>query len=126
MRLRAMKQNQGSSRAFLDLELDKIIDIDQSPPEEPCKATQQRIRVYLTIFVIIFATTNEAKIRYKKGRFSFNVKGGRCESCKGSILKNRDALPARFMPCEVCHGTRYNSETPEVKYKERVSRIFLN
>ncbi len=68
----------------------------------------------------LFAQTNEAKLRgYTKGRFSFNVKGGRCEACKGDgILKiEMNFLPDVYVPCEVCHGTRYNSETLEVKYK---------
>ena len=68
----------------------------------------------------LFASTNEAKIRgYKKGRFSFNVKGGRCEACRGDgILKiEMHFLPDVYVPCEVCHGTRYNSETLEVQYK---------
>ncbi|MEH7275625.1 excinuclease ABC subunit UvrA, partial [Neobacillus vireti] len=68
----------------------------------------------------LFATTNEAKVRgYKKGRFSFNVKGGRCEACKGDgILKiEMHFLPDVYVPCEVCHGKRYNRETLEVRYK---------
>ena len=68
----------------------------------------------------MFASTNEAKIRgYKKGRFSFNVKGGRCEACRGDgILKiEMHFLPDVYVPCEICHGTRYNSETLEVRYK---------
>ncbi len=70
----------------------------------------------------MFAQTNEAKIRgYKKGRFSFNVKGGRCEACSGDgIIKiEMHFLPDVFVPCEVCHGHRYNSETLEVHYKEK-------
>src|SRR5699024_5359531 len=68
----------------------------------------------------VFAQTNEAKVRgYKKGRFSFNVKGGRCEACRGDgIIKiEMHFLPDVYVPCEVCHGKRYNRETLEVKYK---------
>ena len=68
----------------------------------------------------MFATTNEAKVRgYKKGRFSFNVKGGRCEACRGDgIIKiEMHFLPDVYVPCEVCHGKRYNRETLEVHYK---------
>ncbi len=70
----------------------------------------------------MFAQTNEAKVRgYKKGRFSFNVKGGRCEACKGDgIIKiEMNFLPDVYVPCEVCHGSRYNSETLEVTYHEK-------
>ncbi|MCA9724629.1 MAG: excinuclease ABC subunit UvrA, partial [Kurthia sp.] len=70
----------------------------------------------------VYAATNEAKVRgYKKGRFSFNVKGGRCEACRGDgIIKiEMHFLPDVYVPCEVCHGKRYNRETLEVKYKDR-------
>lgn len=79
-----------------------------------------RIQVSSMIFVTFFAQTSEAKIRgYNKGRFSFNVKGGRCEACKGDgIIKiEMHFLPDVYVPCEVCHGKRYNRETLEVKYK---------
>ena len=72
------------------------------------------------IFVIYLQSTNEAKVRgYKKGRFSFNVKGGRCEACRGDgIIKiEMHFLPDVYVPCEVCHGKRYNRETLEVHYK---------
>ena len=100
--------------------LDKIIDIDQSPIG---RTPRSNPATYTSVFDDIrdlFATTNEAKIRgYKKGRFSFNVKGGRCEACKGDgILKiEMHFLPDVYVPCEICHGTRYNSETLEVRYK---------
>jgi excinuclease ABC subunit A len=75
----------------------------------------------------VFASTNEAKVRgYKKGRFSFNVKGGRCEACRGDgIIKiEMHFLPDVYVPCEVCHGKRYNRETLEVKYKgKNISEI---
>ncbi|WP_025730465.1 excinuclease ABC subunit UvrA [Atopobacter phocae] len=100
--------------------LDKIIDIDQSPIG---RTPRSNPATYTSVFDDIrdlFAKTNEAKMRgYKKGRFSFNVKGGRCEACKGDgILKiEMHFLPDVYVPCEVCHGKRYNSETLEVTYK---------
>ena len=107
-----------SIKGFEDLE--KVIDIDQSPIG---RTPRSNPATYTSVFDDIrdlFANTNEAKIRgYKKGRFSFNVKGGRCEACRGDgILKiEMHFLPDVYVPCEVCHGTRYNSETLEVKYK---------
>lgn len=101
-------------------EIEKIIDIDQSPIG---RTPRSNPATYTSVFDDIrdlFAKTNEAKIRgYKKGRFSFNVKGGRCEACKGDgILKiEMHFLPDVYVPCEVCHGKRYNSETLEVHYK---------
>ena len=94
-------------------QLDKIIDINQSPIG----------RTYTNVFGDIrevFASTNEAKVRgYKSGRFSFNVKGGRCEACSGDGIKKIEMhfLADIFVPCEVCKGKRYNRETLEVKYK---------
>ncbi len=101
-------------------DIEKIIDIDQSPIG---RTPRSNPATYTSVFDDIrdlFAKTNEAKIRgYKKGRFSFNVKGGRCESCRGDgIIKiEMHFLPDVYVPCEVCHGHRYNSETLEVKYK---------
>ncbi|MDK6369030.1 excinuclease ABC subunit UvrA [Aerococcus sp. UMB8608] len=100
--------------------LDKIIDIDQSPIG---RTPRSNPATYTSVFDDIrelFAQTNEAKIRgYSKGRFSFNVKGGRCEACKGDgILKvEMHFLPDVYVPCELCKGTRYNAETLEVTYK---------
>lgn len=102
--------------------LDRLIDIDQSPIG---RTPRSNPATYTGVFDDIrglFAQTNEAKIRgYKKGRFSFNVKGGRCEACSGDgIIKiEMHFLPDVFVPCEVCHGRRYNSETLEVHYKEK-------
>ena len=104
----------------IDGNIDKIIDIDQSPIGRTPRSNPATYTGVFDDIRDLFATTNEAKIRgYKKGRFSFNVKGGRCESCKGDgILKiEMHFLPDVYVPCEVCHGTRYNSETLEVKYK---------
>ncbi|RAV67946.1 excinuclease ABC subunit UvrA [Aerococcus urinae] len=100
--------------------LDKVIDIDQSPIG---RTPRSNPATYTSVFDDIrdlFAQTNEAKLRgYKKGRFSFNVKGGRCEACKGDgIVKvEMNFLPDIYVPCEVCKGTRYNAETLEVHYK---------
>lgn len=101
-------------------EIEKIIDIDQSPIG---RTPRSNPATYTSVFDDVrdlFAKTNEAKIRgYKKGRFSFNVKGGRCEACRGDgIIKiEMHFLPDVYVPCEVCHGHRYNSETLEVRYK---------
>ncbi|MET3682958.1 excinuclease ABC subunit A [Alkalibacillus flavidus] len=101
-------------------QLEKVIDIDQSPIG---RTPRSNPATYIGVFDDIrdvFAQTSEAKMRgYKKGRFSFNVKGGRCEACKGDgIIKiEMHFLPDVYVPCEVCHGKRYNRETLEVKYK---------
>lgn len=100
--------------------IEKLIDIDQSPIG---RTPRSNPATYTSVFDDIrdlFAKTNEAKVRgYKKGRFSFNVRGGRCEACKGDgIIKiEMHFLPDVYVPCEVCHGKRYNSETLEVHYK---------
>ncbi|GFH40752.1 excinuclease ABC subunit UvrA [Pseudolactococcus insecticola] len=102
--------------------IERLIDIDQSPIG---RTPRSNPATYTSVFDDIrdlFANTNEAKIRgYKKGRFSFNVKGGRCEACSGDgIIKiEMHFLPDVYVPCEVCHGRRYNSETLEVHYKEK-------
>jgi excinuclease ABC subunit A len=100
--------------------LEKVIDIDQSPIGRTPRSNPATYTSVFDDMRDLFASTNEAKIRgYKKGRFSFNVKGGRCEACRGDgILKiEMHFLPDVYVPCEVCHGTRYNSETLEVQYK---------
>lgn len=109
--------------------IDKIIDIDQSPIG---RTPRSNPATYTGVFDDIrglFAQTNQAKMRgYTKGRFSFNVKGGRCEACKGDgIIKiEMNFLPDVYVPCEVCHGTRYNSETLEVEYKGKTIADVLN
>ncbi|HFI0101429.1 TPA: excinuclease ABC subunit UvrA [Streptococcus suis] len=102
--------------------LDRLIDIDQSPIGRTPRSNPATYTGVFDDIRDLFAQTNEAKIRgYKKGRFSFNVKGGRCEACSGDgIIKiEMHFLPDVFVPCEVCHGNRYNSETLEVHYKEK-------
>lgn len=109
--------------------IEKIIDIDQSPIG---RAPRSNPATYTSVFDDIralFAQTNEAKMRgYTKARFSFNVKGGRCEACHGDgIIKiEMNFLPDVYVPCEVCHGTRYNSETLEVTYREKNISQVLN
>ena len=111
----------GKCKEIVGIEnIDKIINIDQSPiGRTPCSnpATYTGVFDYIRD---IFANTNEAKLRgYQKGRFSFNVAGGRCEACQGDgVLKiEMHFLPDVYVPCEVCKGKRYNKETLEVKYK---------
>lgn len=100
--------------------LDKVIDIDQSPIGRTPRSNPATYTGVFDDIRDLFATTNEAKMRgYKKGRFSFNVRGGRCEACKGDgIIKiEMHFLPDVYVPCEVCKGKRYNRETLDVKYK---------
>ncbi len=100
--------------------IDKIINIDQSPIGRTPRSNPATYTGVFDIIREIFATTNEAKLRgYEKGRFSFNVPGGRCEACSGDgILRiEMHFLPDIYVPCEVCKGKRYNRETLEVKYK---------
>lgn len=100
--------------------LEKMIAIDQSPIGRTPRSNPATYTGVFDDVRDLFAQTNEAKLRgYKKGRFSFNVKGGRCENCHGDgIIKiEMNFLPDVYVPCEVCHGTRYNSETLEVTYK---------
>ena len=102
--------------------IDRLIDIDQSPIGRTPRSNPATYTGVFDAIRDLFAQTNEAKIRgYKKGRFSFNVKGGRCEACSGDgIIKiEMHFLPDVYVPCEVCHGRRYNSETLEVHYKEK-------
>lgn len=100
--------------------IEKVIDIDQSPIGRTPRSNPATYTGVFDDIRDVFANTNEAKVRgYKKGRFSFNVKGGRCEACRGDgIIKiEMHFLPDVYVPCEVCKGKRYNRETLEVKYK---------
>ena len=102
--------------------IDKIINIDQSPIGRTPRSNPATYTGVFDIIRDLFAGTNEAKLRgYQKGRFSFNVSGGRCESCSGDgVIKiEMHFLPDIYVPCEVCKGKRYNYETLEVKYKDK-------
>ncbi|WP_271401641.1 excinuclease ABC subunit UvrA [Salinicoccus roseus] len=117
------KQIPGKHREIKGAEnIEKIIDIDQSPIGRTPRSNPATYTGVFDNIRDVFAQTNEAKVRgYQKGRFSFNVKGGRCEACKGDgIIKiEMHFLPDVFVPCEVCDGKRYNRETLEVKYKDK-------
>ncbi|ARI76543.1 excinuclease ABC subunit UvrA [Halobacillus mangrovi] len=121
MKLHKGKQKPGKHETIEGIEqLDKVIDIDQSPIGRTPRSNPATYTGVFDDIRDVFAQTNEAKIRgYKKGRFSFNVKGGRCEACRGDgIIKiEMHFLPDVYVPCEVCDGKRYNRETLEVKYK---------
>ena len=100
--------------------IDKIIDIDQSPIGRTPRSNPATYTGVFDMIRNLFSQTSEAKVRgYKPGRFSFNVKGGRCEACRGDgIIKiEMHFLPDVYVPCEVCKGARYNRETLEVRYK---------
>jgi len=102
--------------------IDKIINVDQSPIGRTPRSNPATYTGVFDQIRDLFAETQEAKIRgYNKGRFSFNVKGGRCEACNGDgVIKiEMHFLPDVYVPCEVCHGKRYNRETLEVKYKNK-------
>lgn len=109
--------------------IEKIIDIDQSPIGRTPRSNPATYTSVFDDIRTLFAQTNEAKMRgYTKARFSFNVKGGRCEACHGDgIIKiEMNFLPDVYVPCEVCHGTRYNLETLEVTYREKNISQVLN
>ena len=110
-------------------QFDKVIDIDQSPIGRTPRSNPATYTGVFDLIRDLFAATADAKARgYKKGRFSFNVKGGRCEACSGDgILKiEMHFLPDVYVPCEVCDGKRYNRETLEVKYKGKSIYDVLN
>ncbi len=109
--------------------IEKVINIDQSPIGRTPRSNPATYTGVFDDIRELFAQTNQAKMRgYTKGRFSFNVKGGRCEACRGDgIIKiEMNFLPDVYVPCEVCHGTRYNSETFEVEYKGKNIAEVLN
>ena len=117
------KEPAGKHDEILGLEhIDKVIDIDQSPIGRTPRSNPATYTGMFTSIRDLFAGLPEAKLRgYEKGRFSFNVKGGRCEACSGDgIIKiEMHFLPDVYVPCEVCKGRRYNRETLEVKYKDK-------
>ena len=120
----------GAHKDIIGMEqLDKVIDIDQSPIGRTPRSNPATYTGLFDQIRDLFAATQDAKARgYKKGRFSFNVKGGRCEACGGDgILKiEMHFLPDVYVPCEVCHGKRYNRETLEVNYKGKSIYDVLN
>ena len=120
-KLNRAKAKPGQHKEITGIEqLEKVIDIDQSPIGRTPRSNPATYTGVFDDIRDVYATTNEAKVRgYKKGRFSFNVKGGRCEACRGDgIIKiEMHFLPDVYVPCEICHGKRYNRETLEVKYK---------
>ena len=121
--LNGAKTKPGLHREILGLEhLDKVIDINQSPIGRTPRSNPATYTGVFTDIRELFASTQEAKIRgFSSGRFSFNVKGGRCEACSGDgIIKiEMHFLPDIYVPCEVCKGKRYNRETLEIKYKDK-------
>lgn len=120
-KLNRARTQPGAYRSMTGLEhLEKVIDIDQAPIGRTPRSNPATYTGVFDDIRDVFSQTNEAKVRgYQKGRFSFNVKGGRCEACRGDgIIKiEMHFLPDVYVPCEVCHGKRYNRETLEVKYK---------
>lgn len=129
-KLNRAKTKPGEHKEVRGIEqLEKVIDIDQSPIGRTPRSNPATYTGVFDDIRDLFANTNEAKVRgYKKGRFSFNVKGGRCEACRGDgIIKiEMHFLPDVYVPCEVCHGKRYNRETLEVKYKDKNVSDILN
>ncbi len=129
-RLNRTNHKVGAHKKIVGLEkIDKIINIDQSPIGRTPRSNPATYTGMFDLIRDIFASTNEAKIRgYQKGRFSFNVHGGRCEACSGDgIIKiEMHFLPDVYVPCEVCKGKRYNRETLEVKYKGKSISDVLN
>ena len=119
--IHGLKEKPGKHRKIKGLEnIDKVINIDQSPIGRTPRSNPATYTGVFTHIRDLFAKLPEAKMRgYEKGRFSFNVKGGRCEACSGDgIIKiEMHFLPDVYVPCEVCHGKRYNRETLEVKYR---------
>ena len=121
--LNRAKVKPGAHKEIVGMEnLDKVIHIDQSPIG---RTPRSNPATYVGVFDMIrdvFANTTEAKMEgYQRGRFSFNVKGGRCEACRGDgmIKIEMHFLPDVYVPCEVCKGHRYNRETLEVRYKDK-------
>jgi excinuclease ABC subunit A len=121
--LYTMKDKPGKHEDIIGLDyIDKVIDISQSPIGRTPRSNPATYTGVFDNIRDLYTMTNEAKMRgYGKGRFSFNVKGGRCEACRGDGVKRIEMhfLPDVYVPCEICHGKRYNRETLEVKYKAK-------
>ena len=122
-KINKLRDRPGKHKEIKGIEnIDKIINIDQSPIGRTPRSNPATDTGVFDMIRDLFASTNEAKARgYQKGRFSFNIKGGRCEACKGDgIIKiEMHFLPDVYVPCEVCKGERYNRETLQVKYKDK-------
>lgn len=122
-KINRLRERPGKHKDIKGIEnIDKVINIDQSPIGRTPRSNPATYTGVFDMIRDLFASTNEAKARgYQKGRFSFNVKGGRCEACKGDgIIKiEMHFLPDVYVPCEVCKGERYNRETLQVKYKDK-------
>lgn len=120
----------GRHRSVIGIDLlDKVVHVDQSPIGRTPRSNPATYTGLFDKVRALFAETTEAKIRgYQQGRFSFNVKGGRCENCSGdgTITIEMNFLPDVYVPCEVCHGARYNRETLEVHYKGKTIADVLN
>jgi len=129
-KLNRAKQKAGAHKEIRGIEhLDKIINIDQSPIGRTPRSNPATYTGVFTDIRELYASTTESKLRgYKEGRFSFNVKGGRCESCKGDgIVKiEMHFLPDVYVPCEVCKGKRYNTEALEVTWHGKSISDVLN
>ncbi|MDD3453721.1 MAG: excinuclease ABC subunit UvrA [Bacilli bacterium] len=117
------KEKPGNHKAIKGLDnIDKVIDISQTPIGRTPRSNPATYTGVFDDIRDVFTSTKEAKLRgYDKGRFSFNVKGGRCEACYGDGVKKIEMhfLPDVYVPCEICHGTRYNRETLDIKYKDK-------
>ncbi|CAM3043021.1 UvrABC system protein A [Arthrobacter ulcerisalmonis] len=129
-KLNGAKQVAGRHKSVLGLEhLDKVVHVDQSPIGRTPRSNPATYTGVFDNIRKLFAETTEAKVRgYLPGRFSFNVKGGRCEACSGdgTLKIEMNFLPDVYVPCEVCHGARYNRETLEVHYKGKTIADVLN
>ncbi|HSQ34183.1 MAG TPA: excinuclease ABC subunit UvrA [Peptostreptococcaceae bacterium] len=129
-KINRLRDKPGKHKEIKGIEnIDKIINIDQSPIGRTPRSNPATYTGVFDLIRDLFASTNEAKARgYNKGRFSFNVKGGRCEACRGDgIIKiEMHFLPDVYVPCEICKGERYNRETLQVKYKGKTIADILN
>jgi excinuclease ABC subunit A len=128
--LYSFKEKVGKYKNIKGMEnIDKVVDISQDPIGRTPRSNPATYAGVFDDIRDVFSSTKDAKIRgYEKGRFSFNIKGGRCEACNGDGVKKIEMhfLPDVYVPCEICHGTRYNHETLEIKYKNKNINDVLN